>query len=116
LRGNLKTRHAGYGVKPAIIKGEVPMIKLVITQEHIDGGGRSSFNCPIALALHENGYPDAKVYVTDWAVKSFVQESISLSTKARDFIRRFDYWKTEVPEYEKPKPTTITLRSPRHGL
>jgi hypothetical protein len=64
-----------------------------VTQEHIDHGTRNScYECPVALALHENLLGKNEVRVIHYI--EIIGEDVSLKYKLPDsvvhFIKRFD--------------------------
>jgi hypothetical protein len=75
-----------------------PTVKVEVTQLHIERGVRhQNDSCPLALALHDAGYPEARVYGWTWnptendMVASPGRSAAVLSEEARRFVRTFDW-------------------------
>jgi len=90
---------------------------LHVTEEHIQrvhdaqnllynvNNAPVSDTCPIAQALHDNGYPKASVNVYYWQPVPNGYEYV-LPADARDFVNLFDL--------DKPvEPATFTFRKPK---
>lgn len=64
---------------------------ITVTQEHIENGRRGHcWTCPVALAVHSAGYPDA--FIGPWTVRlnGFNDMMILMPLSAHNWISQFD--------------------------
>ena len=94
----------------------MPRVRINVTQEHLDRGGKHTYDCPIWQALHEQGFTN--VEVDDWInydgqrqrtsrrVQRFIRANDSLKggiLSLKDAVKRGDrpfYFYLEVPDGE----------------
>jgi len=66
-------------------------MRITVTQEHIDTGWRGrAYQCPVALAIHEETGISFSVGCITAAIYSRRESKITLPQSAQDFIRDFD--------------------------
>jgi hypothetical protein len=71
----------------------VLVINIDVTWADMENAGLNSHSCPVARALHRQGYPDATVGRTVWfpnGTGRYDSPSLPLSSETRLWINRWD--------------------------
>ena len=72
-------------------------IMLTVTQDHITRGMRKTRNfCPVALALHEAGFPEVVVFARNYRLSTEHHHRLN-GPEIFEFISRFDMGKPVDP-------------------
>lgn len=84
------------------------MKTIKVTEQHIKKGLRHCEDgCPVALALHDSGYPGALVSQAWWRPDDKGKDVVELPFSAASFICKFDDGDVVAPfEFETEEPAS----------